>query len=96
MMIFVIGDMVTFLIQATGSSMMAAKVKDAVLKVKIGDYAVIGGLGLQIAFFGFFIVASMIFHFRLAQKPTAKAYERPWTEHWWAYTSWAHSSWREA
>ena len=79
--IFVIGDVVTFFIQATGSSMMAAKGNDAAEKVKIGNWAVIGGLGLQLAFFGFFVVATSTFHFYAAQNPTARAYERPWVKH---------------
>lgn len=75
---FVIGDVATFLIQATGSSMMASSDPD---KVNMAHYIVIGGLFLQILFFGLFVIAATIFHFRLTVTPTPLAAKRPWTKH---------------
>ncbi|KAL9076008.1 MAG: hypothetical protein Q9157_003835 [Trypethelium eluteriae] len=75
---FVIGDVGTFLIQATGSSMLASKDAD---KVNMGKYLVIGSLFLQIAFFGLFVVAATIFHIRMALAPTPLARQRPWIKH---------------
>ena len=75
---FVIGDVVTFLVQATGSSMMASSDPD---RVSMAHYIVIGGLFLQILFFGLFVVAATTFHARLAPSPTQTALERPWTKH---------------
>lgn len=76
--IFVIGDVATFLIQATGSSMMASDDPD---KVNIAHYAVVGGLFLQILFFGLFVVVATIFHVRLSTVSTPLAIKRPWTKH---------------
>ncbi|KAI9694680.1 MAG: hypothetical protein M1822_000296 [Bathelium mastoideum] len=75
---FVIGDVATFLIQATGSSMMASKDAD---KVDMANYLVIGSLFLQITFFGLFVVTAAIFHIRMALAPTPLACQRPWTKH---------------
>lgn len=64
-------------IQATGSSMMASEDPD---KVNFAHYAVIAGLFLQVAFFGFFVFAATIFHSRMVVRPTSLAHERPWTK----------------
>lgn len=76
--IFVIGDVACFLVQAYGSGMLASG--DA-SKIDIANYVVIGGLFLQVAFFGFFVVAAAIFHFRLARSPISLALVRPWLKH---------------
>lgn len=41
--------------------------------LKIGENIIIGGLFVQLAFFGFFVVAAGIFHRRMLLVPTAKA-----------------------
>lgn len=41
--------------------------------LKIGENIIIGGLFVQLAFFGFFVVAAGIFHRRMSLVPTAKA-----------------------
>lgn len=76
--LFVLGDVACFIIQAFGSSMMASKNAD---KIHVANYIVIAGLFLQIAFFGLFVIAATIFHFRLARNPTRLALERPWLKH---------------
>lgn len=76
--IFVIGDVVTFLIQASGSSMAASS---KATMANASKYIVIGGLFLQILFFGLFVVVAGTFHFRIAMDPTMLALKRPWTKH---------------
>lgn len=76
--IFVIGDVACFMVQAYGSSMMASK---DVSKINIAHYVVIGGLFLQVAFFGLFVVVATIFHIRLVRSPTLLAHKRPWLKH---------------
>ncbi|EEU43598.1 uncharacterized protein NECHADRAFT_45160 [Fusarium vanettenii 77-13-4] len=56
---FVVGDVFSFLIQSTGAGMMAAGDDP-----KLGENIVVGGLFIQIIFFGLFVGASVIFHLR--------------------------------
>ncbi|KAJ3460678.1 hypothetical protein MRS44_011545 [Fusarium solani] len=56
---FVVGDVFSFLIQSTGAGLMAAG-NDP----KLGENIVVGGLVIQILFFGLFVAASVIFHLR--------------------------------
>ncbi|KAJ0426849.1 RTA1 like protein-domain-containing protein [Aspergillus carlsbadensis] len=60
--IFVVGDVVSFLLQCGGGGYMAAGSLSA---METGEQIVIAGLAVQLAFFGFFIVASAIFHYRV-------------------------------
>ncbi|KAI9150326.1 Protein RTA1 [Paramyrothecium foliicola] len=53
---FVVGDVFAFLVQASGAGYMAAG-SDA----KMGEWIVVGGLVIQILFFGLFVAASIIF-----------------------------------
>ncbi|KAG0136943.1 RTA1 like protein-domain-containing protein [Tuber indicum] len=64
--IFVAGDVLSFLMQSTGGGMMA-KGDDS---VKMGEHIVLGGLFVQILFFGLFMVATVVFHLRLRKDPT--------------------------
>lgn len=54
-----------------------AKNKD---DVKRGENIIVGGLGIQILFFGFFMVVTLVFHLRIRREPTQKANEliTPW------------------
>ncbi|KAF2099829.1 RTA1 domain protein [Rhizodiscina lignyota] len=78
--IFVIGDIIAFLTQATGASMLTSKNGNT---QKTGKYIVIGGLVLQLVFFGFFMFCSILFHARLHSRPTPRSmYNRiPWRTH---------------
>lgn len=49
-----------------------------------GKNIVIGGLVVQILFFGLFVITSMIFHVRLARAPTAASLASPWAKYMWA------------
>lgn len=49
--------------------------------IKTGNTVIICGLVLQVAFFGFFIVASAVFHHRMRVKPTNRCMIVPWEKH---------------
>ncbi|KAH7141769.1 RTA1 like protein-domain-containing protein [Dactylonectria macrodidyma] len=57
--IFVVGDVFSFLIQSSGAGLMAAGDDP-----KTGEIIVVGGLIIQILFFGLFVAGSVIFHLR--------------------------------
>ncbi|PWW72963.1 RTA1 like protein [Tuber magnatum] len=65
--IFVAGDVLSFLMQSTGGGMMAKEDADS---AKRGERIVLGGLLVQILFFGFFMLATVIFDRRLRKSPT--------------------------
>ncbi|KAM0354304.1 hypothetical protein ACHAPU_001348 [Fusarium lateritium] len=71
--VFVLGDVLSFLAQSAGGGMLAtAKDKDS---VKRGENIIVGGLIIQILFFGFFMVVTLIFHLRINRNPTQKSQE---------------------
>ncbi|KPM37830.1 hypothetical protein AK830_g8732 [Neonectria ditissima] len=76
--VFVLGDVLSFFAQSGGGGMLAtAKNSD---NVKLGENIIVGGLCIQILFFGFFMIVTLIFHLRIQAKPTQKSYELavPW------------------
>ncbi|KAK7426635.1 hypothetical protein QQZ08_006813 [Neonectria magnoliae] len=76
--VFVLGDVLSFFAQSGGGGMLAtAKNTD---NVKLGENVIVGGLCIQILFFGFFMIVTLIFHLRIRAKPTQKSYELavPW------------------
>ncbi|EQB54141.1 hypothetical protein CGLO_06048 [Colletotrichum gloeosporioides Cg-14] len=76
--VFVLGDLLSFFAQSGGGGMLAtAKDTDS---VKLGENIIVGGLCIQILFFGFFMVVTLIFHMRLSRNPTPKTYslDTPW------------------
>ncbi|GAQ39920.1 RTA1 domain protein [Aspergillus niger] len=64
--IFVVGDIISFLLQCGGGGYMSAGSLSA---MEDGAHIVIGGLAVQLLFFGFFIIASAIFHYRVKKNP---------------------------
>lgn len=56
--IFVTGDCFAFLLQASGGGMQAAS------KPSLGQTLIMAGLGVQVAFFAFFMVTAVIFQVR--------------------------------
>ena len=68
--IFMIGDVLSFLIQGGGGSIMSNGDMD---KIKAGEKVIIGGLFLQIIMFGLFILAAMVFHHRLRKLPSQQS-----------------------
>ncbi|KAF7175512.1 hypothetical protein CNMCM7691_008613 [Aspergillus felis] len=64
--IFVVGDVISFLLQCGGGGYMAAGTLDA---MKTGEHIVIAGLAIQLLWFGFFIVVASLFHWRVVRHP---------------------------
>ncbi|KAL4764899.1 RTA1 like protein-domain-containing protein [Aspergillus foveolatus] len=64
--IFVIGDVVSFLLQCGGGGYMAAGSLSA---MENGERIVIAGLAVQLVFFGFFMFFSAVFHYRVRSDP---------------------------
>ena len=42
--------------------------------LSLGENIILGGLGIQIIFFGFFMVVTVVFHVRIVKMPTAQSY----------------------
>ncbi|KAL2822415.1 RTA1 like protein-domain-containing protein [Aspergillus granulosus] len=62
--IFVAGDVLSFLMQASGAGIM---VKDA-NSAETGEKIIVGGLFVQIIFFAFFIITASVFELRMARR----------------------------
>ena len=80
--LFVLGDILSFLIQSSGAGLLTKKKPDA---AKAGSYIIIGALVIQLIFFGFFVVVSSVFHRRLSRWPTIcsdmPSNQVPWRKH---------------
>ncbi|KAJ5937181.1 hypothetical protein N7454_004836 [Penicillium verhagenii] len=66
--IFVCGDILAFLIQGGGGGMISSA--KTASSMKLAENIIVVGLVVQIVFFGFFIVVSVIFHKRMKAQPT--------------------------
>lgn len=75
--IFVIGDVISFSLQAGGGGIQAG---GTLQLYETGEKIIIAGLFCQILIFGFFVATSVLFHHRLLQRPTPKALSNsiPW------------------
>ncbi|KOS47830.1 hypothetical protein ACN38_g1129 [Penicillium nordicum] len=67
--IFVTGDVFSFLLQCAGGGLMSTggNMREA------GSNITIGGLVVQLLFFGFFVIVTTVFHFRISRQPTSKS-----------------------
>ncbi|KAK1138412.1 hypothetical protein N8T08_002629 [Aspergillus melleus] len=76
--IFVLGDVLSFLVQAGAAGMMVNS--DL---ANMGKNIVIAGLLIQVIMFGLFIVTAICFQVRMLKTPTADAFntELPWRSH---------------
>ncbi|KAI1458577.1 RTA1 like protein [Annulohypoxylon moriforme] len=75
---FVLGDVISFFAQGGGGGLLTqAKSLD---DVRRGENIIVGGLGVQILFFGFFMIVTFVFHRRISGKPThaALTLKTPW------------------
>ncbi|KAI1385129.1 RTA1 like protein [Hypoxylon trugodes] len=75
---FVLGDVLSFFAQGGGGGLLTqAKSED---DVRRGENIIVGGLGIQILFFGFFIIVAFVFHRRISRDPTrnARTLTTPW------------------
>lgn len=68
--IFVMGDVVSFLVQGGASGLMATG-----NNVKMGSNIVVAGLVIQVVMFGLFIVTSIVFEVRMRRSPTTEAFD---------------------
>ncbi|PYH91849.1 RTA1 like protein [Aspergillus ellipticus CBS 707.79] len=77
--IFVTGDVLSFLMQASGAGLMVSNSNDPTT----GEHIIVGGLFVQIIFFGFFIITAVIFQSRLSKTPTSESVEmsKVWRRH---------------
>lgn len=93
--IFVMGDVLSFLMQSSGTSskhnlrcwVLASATNvnadsipgggimagGSLTSMQTGEHIIIGGLILQVLFFGFFIVTAGLFHWRINKLPTARS-----------------------
>lgn len=70
---FVMGDVLSFVLQAAGGGVMSGSGSADLLV--IGQWIIVAGLCVQLIFFGAFIITSICFHFRIARSPTQEAKE---------------------
>ncbi|KAI3392272.1 hypothetical protein diail_5936, partial [Diaporthe ilicicola] len=78
--VFVLGDVLSFFAQGGGGGMLTqAKSTD---DVKLGENIIVGGLFIQIIFFGFFMIVASVFHLRISNRPTKAALTitAPWKQ----------------
>ncbi|KAM0718192.1 hypothetical protein Q7P37_006524 [Cladosporium fusiforme] len=68
--IFVVGDVMSFLMQGAGGGIMASGSLEG---VHTGEKVIIGGLVVQILFFTCFVVVAGVFHARLVRVPTSSS-----------------------
>ena len=66
-----------------GASVLTKKKPNA---AKTGQWIIIGGLAIQLIFFGFFMIVSFVFHSRVNSNPTSRSESPnvPWRKHMWA------------
>ncbi|KAF2183517.1 putative RTM1-like protein [Zopfia rhizophila CBS 207.26] len=78
--IFVCGDIISFLMQGAGGGIMASGTPSA---LSTGERIVIGGLVVQLLFFGFFLLTGITFHVRLRKFLTSGILGSsiPWERH---------------
>ncbi|CAG8366477.1 unnamed protein product [Penicillium salamii] len=78
--IFVAGDVLSFLMQASGAGLMVTGSDGS---ASTGQNVIIGGLIVQIIFFGFFLISAVIFQRRLNGNSGAAAVasQFPWRKH---------------
>ncbi|KAJ6007400.1 hypothetical protein N7540_011376 [Penicillium herquei] len=80
--IFVLGDCLSFLMQASGAGLMVSNSNNP----STGEDVIIGGLIAQIVFFGFFTITAIVFQLRIAKNPTSRSIEEKsrWQRHMFA------------
>ncbi|KGO75610.1 RTA-like protein [Penicillium italicum] len=66
---FVTGDFLSFLLQCAGGYLMdtGGSLREA------GSNTTIGGLVVQLLFFGFFVIVTTVYHFRISRQPTPRS-----------------------
>jgi hypothetical protein len=67
---FVMGDVVSFLVQGSASGLMATG-----NNAQMGSNIVIAGLAIQVIMFGLFIITSIVFEVRMHRSPTTEVFD---------------------
>lgn len=80
-MIFVSGDVLSFLTQCAGGGILASA--DDKKANDLGQTVILVGLAIQILFFGCFVAVISVFHYRIIRQPTATSIETK--VHWRQY-----------
>ena len=75
--LFVGGDVLSFLMQSAGGGIMSS----GAAGMKTGEKIIIGGLFVQILFFGLFFVTAVLFEMRGKQHLTTLSNTIPWKKH---------------
>ncbi|KAG8629588.1 hypothetical protein KVT40_003453 [Elsinoe batatas] len=70
--IFVIGDVVSFMVQGGGGGLMASNNRST---ANMGNNLIIAGLVIQIVLFSFFATTAVIFHLRIRKAPVKEQYD---------------------
>ncbi|KAF4809793.1 Protein RTA1 [Colletotrichum tropicale] len=75
---FLLGDILSIFGQAIGGGQLAGA--DTQKKKDLGQTIIIVGLGIQILFFGFFMIVTILFHLRINRDPTPTSLvvKTPW------------------
>ncbi|KAI8942623.1 hypothetical protein NX059_000677 [Plenodomus lindquistii] len=81
--VFLLGDILSFLSQSGGGG-MPATAKDKAAQ-DLGNNIILSGLGIQVVFFAFFMIVTVVFHTRINRRPTATslATSAPWRRSLW-------------
>ncbi|CAI7571419.1 unnamed protein product [Penicillium pancosmium] len=69
--IFVMGDVLSFVLQGAGGGVMSSSGSANLLVV--GQWIIVGGLCVQLVFFGAFLITSIIFNCRIIRSPTEES-----------------------
>ncbi|KAH7142696.1 RTA1 like protein-domain-containing protein [Dactylonectria estremocensis] len=80
---FLLGDLLSFFSQSGGGGILATAKTES--SQNLGNKIILLGLGIQVIFFGFFIVVTIVFHARINRRPTTKSYAivTPWKKLIW-------------
>ncbi|KAF2869819.1 RTA1 like protein-domain-containing protein [Massariosphaeria phaeospora] len=78
--LFVAGDVLSFLMQGGGGGIMSTA-KGDLDKLKMGERIILGGLFVQLFFFGFFAVAAAVFQYRGRAHLNSIAHRVAWRKH---------------
>ncbi|KAJ3550080.1 hypothetical protein NM208_g173 [Fusarium decemcellulare] len=76
--LFVLGDVIAFLVQAYGVSQLTSDDPDTIDK---GRIVMVVGLWIQIAFFTFFIITALLFWTRMSRVSPKSSKATPWKKH---------------
>ncbi|KAL6900048.1 RTA1 like domain-containing protein [Trichoderma evansii] len=85
---FLMGDVLSFFAQSGGGGILATAKSES--SQNMGNNVILLGLGIQIVFFAFFMIVTMVFHVRIGKTPTVKSLSTtsPWQRFFWVlYTT---------